>query len=90
MNRELNYLTVGLGLMGGSVSKALSLKGYKVYGYDINQESINYAYDNKIILNNTVDEELIKNADVIILGLYPAIIVSWVKEHKHLFYFLQI
>lgn len=85
MNRELNYLTVGLGLMGGSVSKALSLKGYNVYGYDINQESINYAYDNKIILNNTVDEELIKNADIIILGLYPTIIVSWVKEHKHLF-----
>ena len=85
MNKKLNYLTVGLGLMGGSVSKALSLKGYNVYGYDINQESINYAYDNNIIRNNIVNEELIKNADVIILGLYPAIIVSWVKEHKHLF-----
>ena len=59
MNKELNYLIVGLGLMGGSVSKALSLKGYKVYGYDINQDSINFAYENKLILNNTSNEELI-------------------------------
>ena len=40
MNKDLNYLVVGLGLMGGSVAKALSLKGYKVYGYDTNLSSI--------------------------------------------------
>ena len=85
MNKDLNYLVVGLGLMGGSVAKALSLKGYKVYGYDTNLSSIEFGYQNGIIKNNIVSEELIKNADVIILGLYPSIIVSWIKEHKHLF-----
>ena len=85
MNKDLNYLIVGLGLMGGSVSKVLSKKGYKVYGYDINQNSITYGYNNKLILNNQISDELIKQADVIILGLYPTIITKWVKEHKHLF-----
>ena len=84
MNKELKFLIVGLGLMGGSVAKALSLKGYKVYGYDINLDAINFAYEYKIILNKEVNEDLIKSSDVIILGLYPAIIVSWIKEHKHL------
>lgn len=85
MNKNLNYLIVGLGLMGGSVSKALSEKGYNVYGYDINQDSIEYGYKQGLIKNNIVSKQLIKDADVIILGLYPAIIVSWIKEHKHLF-----
>lgn len=85
MNKDLNYLVVGLGLMGGSVAKALSLKGYQVYAYDTNLSSIEFGYQNGIIKNNIVSEGLIKNADVIILGLYPSIIVSWIKEHKHLF-----
>ena len=85
MNKNLNYLIVGLGLMGGSVGKMLSSKGFNVYGYDINQDSINYGYQNGLIKNNQIDDQLIKDADVIILGLYPAIMVTWIKEHKHLF-----
>ena len=85
MNKALNYLVVGLGLMGGSVAKALSLKWFNVYGYDINIHAIKFGYENNIIKNNISDDKLISNADVIILGLYPGIITNWVKEHKHLF-----
>ena len=85
MNKNLNYLIVGLGLMGGSVGKMLSSKGFNVYGYDINQDSIDYGQQNGLIKNNKIDDQLIKDADVIILGLYTAIMVTWIKEHKHLF-----
>lgn len=86
MDKNLNFLIVGLGLIGGSIAKGLRHNSYRVYGIDINKESIKYAKDNDIILNNDeTDEELIKSADVIILGLYPSVIVSWVKEHASLF-----
>lgn len=68
MNKNLNYLIVGLGLMGGSVGKMLSSKGFNVYGYDINQDSIDYGQQNGLIKNNKIDDQLIKDADVIILG----------------------
>lgn len=85
MNKQLNYLVVGLGLMGGSVASALSTKGFLVTGYDIDPQSIEFGYNNNIILNKHCDDSLISNADVIILGLYPSKVVSWIKDHIHLF-----
>ena len=73
MNKEIKYLIVGLGLMGGSVAKALSLKGYKVYGYDINIDAINYAYENKII----IQKRTIKLKDTLeIIGCDPFILLK--------------
>lgn len=85
MKKNDNILIVGLGLMGGSYALNLSQQNYKIYGYDINLESIKWAYDNDIIDNDYVDESLIQKADYIILCLYPTIVVNWVKKHKHLF-----
>lgn len=84
--KELNYLIVGLGLIGGSIAKGLTKTNHNVYAIDINKESINYAKDEKIILNtNESNEELVKNADIIILCLYPSMVFNWVNENKHLF-----
>ena len=86
MNKELTFLIVGLGLIGGSIAKGLKKEGYKVYAIDINEEAIRYAKNNNIILNDDEsDKTLISNADIIILCLYPSVIHTWVKDNHHLF-----
>lgn len=83
MNKNLHFLIIGLGLMGGSYAYALSKRGYHVSGIDINRESIDYAMDNGIIEKGsiTADAEMIQSADVIFFGLYPNTMISWIKEH---------
>ncbi len=49
MTTEHKILIVGLGMMGGSYAKALSNNGYEVYAIDCNQESIDWAVENKLI-----------------------------------------
>lgn len=84
--KNINYLIVGLGLIGGSIAKGLIKTNHKVFAIDKDQEVIDYAKEHKIILNeNDTEEELIKNADVIILGLYPSIVVNWIKDHSSYF-----
>ena len=81
-------LIVGLGLMGGSYAKALKRLGFTVTALDRNAEAIAYALREKIINEGSAgaeDERLIREADVIISCLYPAVFPDWVKEHQHLF-----
>ena len=85
INKENNFLVVGLGLMGGSYSERLTEKGYKVYAIDINQESLEIGKRRKMILNqDESEEELIRKADYIILGLRPTLCLPWIKEHVKL------
>ena len=73
MNDEINFLIVGLGLLGGSYAEGLSKKGHKVFGVDINQESINYAISKGWIIEGVteVTQEFLKDKNVIIFCLYP-------------------
>lgn len=79
-------LIVGLGLLGGSYGMALRKKGYHVSAITLDQESIDYAIENNIINDGTieVDASLIASADVIIFALYPHTFVEWVRENGHL------
>lgn len=86
MKENINFLIVGLGLIGGSIAKGLKKASKNVYAIDINKESIKYALENEIILNkDESNEELISKADVIILGLYPSLVYNWIKENEHSF-----
>lgn len=87
MNKELRFLIVGLGLMGGSYAYALSKRGYHVSGIDINQESIDYALKNRLIEKGSVNvnEAIVQEADIIFFGLYPNTMISWIKKHRSLF-----
>lgn len=86
LNKNSNILVVGLGLMGGSYAERLSLQGYKVFALDIDEEAIRIGKKRNIILNTDESEEtLIRQSDVIILGLLPTLCHNWVKEHKSLF-----
>lgn len=82
-----NVLIVGLGLIGGSYAKGLMQKGYNVSAIDTNQSSITYALDNNIINNGStiIEEDLVRNADIIIFGVYPKILVKWIVDNQHLF-----
>src|SRR5699024_5227872 len=65
-----NILIAGLGLIGGSLAKALrQSKTNHLMGYDTNNDTIKYALDHKIIdqsFNNF--NEAAQQADVIILA----------------------
>ena len=77
---------VGLGIIGGSYAKGLSLKGHEIYGVDKDVDTIKYALENGyIIKGDIVPDKLIPISDMVIIGLYPDAIIPFIKENKHLF-----
>lgn len=80
----MNVGVVGLGLIGGSLTKALKENTkHTVYGFDID-ESIN-AY---ALMDGTIDNELndsnLNECDYLLLSVYPKATVSFLKEKAHL------
>lgn len=77
----------GLGLMGGSYAMALSRLGYSVYAIDTDKSAIDFALEKGYIVDGTTDanERVLKDADCIILGLYPSIVVDWIKNNQQYF-----
>ena len=49
LDKNIQIVIVGLGLIGGSIAKNLSKKGYKVYANDLNEESLKNALNEKKI-----------------------------------------
>lgn len=86
INKNTKFLIVGLGLMGGSYARALTKQGYIVNAITKDQSSIDFALQNKIINYGTtvVEEELIKNTDIIIFALYPHVFTEWIGKYQHL------
>lgn len=85
MNDEFKkVLIVGLGLLGGSYAEGLKKAGYEVGAIDINESSIDYALDKKIIDHgiSIINEEYIKEFNLIIFALYPKVLVKWLKENQ--------
>ena len=72
--------------MGGSYAKGLKKAGYYVSAISDNADSINYALKNNVIDKGAdfVDEDLIKEADIIIFALYPQVFVNWIKNYGSL------
>jgi len=87
LDKELNILIVGLGLMGGSYAKALKRLGFTVNAISRRQETINYAIDNGIIDAGSIspDPRIIASADLVIMGLYPKVFVQWIKDNQQYF-----
>ena len=81
----MNITIVGLGLIGASYAKGLNKK-HKVYGVDIDEETIKYAIDNKIVSNasnNLLD--FIEDTDLLVLALYPTSIVPFLEKYNKSF-----
>lgn len=87
LDKNLNILIVGLGLLGGSYSMALKKQGYKVSAITKNQSSVDYALNNGIVDYATVeiDKKLIGSADLVIFALYPHIFTEWVENYQQYF-----
>ncbi|MDO4499829.1 MAG: prephenate dehydrogenase [Erysipelotrichaceae bacterium] len=84
INKDTKFLIVGLGLIGGSYAKGLHKNGYTVYALAHKQSDIDYALKEGFIDKGSaeVDKDLLKEADVIIVSLYPVKEVEWLKENQ--------
>ena len=86
MDKNKTFLIVGLGLLGGKYAQVLSQKGYRVTGITHSQSTLDYALEHAYICEgrNENFDDLVQNADYIIFGLYPAVLLEWVKQYGHL------
>jgi prephenate dehydrogenase len=70
-------LVIGLGLIGSSIAKVSKEKGIKVYGFDIDENSIKYALENNIIdesfasIEEINNENLTSYIDLIVIAVSP-------------------
>jgi prephenate dehydrogenase len=80
---KLNITIVGLGLIGGSYAMALrELKPCKIYGIDKNKQVIEKAVKMNVIDEGYSDAETaLKEADLVIVALYPEATIKFIKDN---------
>lgn len=72
---------VGLGLIGGSMAKAVKKKTeHEVIGWDAS-ETIRYSALLMEAVHSFMEEGNPKDCDIVLLGLYPQLTVDYIKEH---------
>ena len=80
----MKILVVGLGLIGGSVAKALKKNSsFTVLGYDISKETLAAALSSGAI-DEIWDKNSMSDADLTILAVSPKLAVSFIKENAGL------
>jgi len=81
----LNIAVVGLGLIGGSICKALKKNTFHhIMGMDLNSDVCDKAL--KIgAVDEIISEEMLGKADMTILCLYPQTLVEFVKKNAEKF-----
>lgn len=86
MNKDMNILIVGLGLLGGSYALALTKAGYRVNAITRSQKTVDYALSHGMIAEGTteIDPRLIGEADLVVFALYPSVFIKWLTEHQQL------
>ena len=85
----MNITLVGLGVIGGSIGLSLRGKiyGVNIQGIDLKQETIVKAFELGIIEKGGVADsneakEILQDADMIILSLYPDDIKNFIEKNK--------
>lgn len=77
----MNIGIVGLGLIGGSMAKAL--KAYtnnKIYGFDLNEDVVEEAISRNV-LDRKLHADNISHLDLLIIALYPEAAIDFVRQH---------
>lgn len=75
---------VGLGLIGGSLAKAIKAHtDHKVFGFNRSQGAIRQAIADNA-LNGELTDDKLNDLDLIIVCLYPADTIEYVKSHASL------
>ena len=73
--KNVQFLIIGLGLIGGSIAKRLSKRGFEVLAIDKNKSHLKYAKKSKIIVGSSEKTDCEKKLFVII-ALPPKILLS--------------
>ncbi|QTQ11109.1 prephenate dehydrogenase [Treponema parvum] len=91
--KDLNYGFIGLGLMGGSLAKAVREKilnvpnaNGKIFAADINSGSLNLAVQDKIIdkgYDISAADTMLESCDLVYVCLYPHATLDFLKTHKN-------
>ena len=85
----LKITVIGLGLMGGSLVKALkkSKKNYRIWAIDTNKKNIKSALKDKYIekgfYNYSNIKEVFEFADIIMICSIPSIALNIIKKYKN-------
>ena len=82
---EAKVLIVGLGLSGGSYARALKRLGFCVLAMDKDPKAIEYALLEHMIDKGATDDSLLKEADCIVIALYPSLVKDWIEAHQEHF-----
>lgn len=80
----MKIVVVGLGVIGGSFTMALKKAGYnEVYGIDTNKESLEKAKRQGLIKDGFISgEEILKDADFVVISLYPRLIKKFILDNE--------
>ena len=73
---------VGLGLIGGSIARAMARGGHEVYAFDLNEDIETFAAIETT--SGTLTDELVPTCEFIVLACYPKACVDWLQEHAPL------
>lgn len=86
LDKSKTYLIVGLGLLGGKYAQVLSQKGYRVTGITHSPATLDYAVRHSYIQAGKTEDfaDLVTEADCVIFGLYPTVLLEWVKSYGSL------
>ena len=76
---------IGLGLIGGSMAKTIRLHtAHRVLGCDLDGETLRAALRAGAI-HAEMTEQGLREADLVLVALYPGAIIRWITEHADCF-----
>lgn len=86
LDKKKKILIVGLGLLGGSYAEGLTNQGFIIDALDIDEQSIIYAKNKKIINQGfiNIDDIDFTQYQLIIFALYPVKLINWLKKYQSL------
>ena len=83
--KNIQFLIIGLGLIGGSVAKRLSKNGFEVLAIDKNKSHLKHAKKSKIIVGSSEKIDSAKKLFVIV-ALPPKILLSNLDKYLDFFH----
>ena len=73
---------VGLGLIGGSIARAMARCGHEVYAFDLNEDIESFAAIETT--SGTLTDKVVPTCELIVLACYPKACVDWLRGHAAL------
>ncbi len=81
----MDIAIVGLGLIGGSMAKAIKLHtDHRIFGADTDRQTLKQALMMGVI-DAELDHEKLANCAMVLVALYPGAVVQWITDNANLF-----